>query len=228
MSPRAVSFEPMSRKLAEKRDRREAQKRRQEGERRAVRRRNLITTGIGVVVLAGAVGLIIAERTRESAPVGVAASEASCEPIQTYKRQQGSHIEDGATHPPYNSTPPTSGPHYVDPAPAGFYPAPLRPEQLVHNLEHGQIVFWYRPDASEETITAIEAVIDREPLAQRNALLAAPYDEIPASDSFILTAWGASQSCDRVSQEVVDKFRARYQGLGPERIQGIPPFTPGT
>ncbi|MDQ3767037.1 MAG: DUF3105 domain-containing protein [Actinomycetota bacterium] len=216
----------MSRKLAEKRDRREAQKRRQEEERRALRRRNLMTTGIAVVVLAGAVALIIAERTRESAPVGVAASEASCESIQTYEPQKGDHIEDGASHPPYNSDPPTSGPHYVDPALPGFYPAPLRPEQLVHNLEHGQIVFWYRPDASEETITAIEALIDREPPAQEAALLAAPYDGVPASDSFVLTAWGASQSCDGVSQEVVDEFRARYQGLGPERIQGIPPFSP--
>ncbi len=179
-----------------------------------------------MVVLAGAVALIIAERTRESAPVGVAASEASCEPIQTHEPQGGTHIEDGATHPPYNSDPPTSGPHYVDPAAPGFYPAPLRPEQLVHNLEHGQIVFWYRPDASEETITEIETLIDREPPAQEAALLAAPYDGVPTSDSFVLTAWGASQSCDRVSQEVVDEFRARYQGLGPERIQGIPPFTP--
>ncbi len=218
----------MSRKLAEKRDRREAQRRRQEEQRRTVRRRNLITTGIAVVVLAGAVALIIAERTRESAPVGVAASEASCEPIQTYEPQKATHIEEGAGHPPYTSTPPTSGPHYVDPAQPGFYPAPLQPEQLVHNLEHGQIVMWYRPDAPEETIAAIEALIDRQPPAQGASLLAAPYDGVPDSDSFVLTAWGASQSCDRVSQEVVDEFRARYQGLGPERIPGIPPFRPET
>lgn len=216
----------MSKKLADKRDRREEQKRRREAERRAVRRRNLITTAIAVVVLAGAVALIIAERTRESAPVGVSASEASCEPIETYEPQKGTHIPVGTTHPPYNSDPPTSGPHYEDPADPGFYPAPLEPEQLVHNLEHGQIVFWYRPDASEETITAIEALIDREPAAQELALLAAPYDGVPASDSFVLTAWGASQSCDRVSQEVVDDFRAKYQGLVPERIPGIPPFDP--
>jgi hypothetical protein len=218
----------VSRKLAEKRDRREAQKRRQEEERRAVRRRNLITTGIAVVVLAGAVALIISERTRESAPVGVDASEASCDPIETYEPQEGTHIEVGATHPPYNSVPPTSGPHYAEAATPGFYPAPLQAEQLVHNLEHGQIVFWYRPDAPEETITQIEALIDREPPAQEAALLAAPYDEIPDSDSFVITAWGASQSCDRVSQEVVDKFRAKYQGLGPERIRGIPPFDQAT
>lgn len=216
----------MSRKLAEKRDRREAQRRRQEEERRAVRRRNLITTGIAVVVLAGAVALIISERTSESAPVGVAASEASCEPIQTYKPQKGIHIDEGVHHPPYNSDPPTSGPHYVVPAEPGFYPAPLRPEQVVHNLEHGQIVFWYRPDASEETITAIKTLIDRAHGAQRAALLAVPYDGVPASDSFVLTAWGASQSCDRVSQEVVDRFRAKYQGLGPERPPGIRTFNP--
>jgi len=53
------------------------------------------------------------------------------------------HIQDGEQHEPYNSDPPTSGPHYIQPAQAGFYDEALPDEQLVHNLEHGYVVISY-------------------------------------------------------------------------------------
>jgi hypothetical protein len=57
------------------------------------------------------------------------------------------HIEVGASHPPYNSDPPTSGWHYAEPAAAGYYDAPQPDEQLIHNLEHGHI--WIAYDCSK-------------------------------------------------------------------------------
>ena len=61
------------------------------------------------------------------------------------------HIQIGEQHEPYNSDPPTSGPHYAQPAQAGFYDEALPDEQLVHNLEHGYIVIWYNCTSLEET-----------------------------------------------------------------------------
>jgi Protein of unknown function (DUF3105) len=211
----------MSRKLEEKRDRRAAEEQRRAREKAGARRRNLITTGIAVVVLIGVVALIRNEQTAASGPVGVAASEAGCGDIETFDEVSRKHLDQGQEHGPYNSDPPTSGPHYATPADPGFYTSPLEPEQLVHNLEHGQIVIWYRPDAPQETIDQIEAVIEREPPQQELALLAAPYDGVEDS-SFVLTAWTASQSCASVSQQIVDDFRARFQGRGPEAL--TPPF----
>lgn len=60
------------------------------------------------------------------------------------------HFEEGADPGPYNSNPPTSGPHYASSMPAGFYdetsPETDRPYPegyLVHRLEHGYVIFWY-------------------------------------------------------------------------------------
>jgi hypothetical protein len=45
-----------------------------------------------------------------------------------------------ASHEPYNTGPPTFGPHYVPPASAGFYDQALPDETLVRSLEHGYVV----------------------------------------------------------------------------------------
>lgn len=52
------------------------------------------------------------------------------------------HVQAGDPHEPYNSDPPTSGPH-ASPVEAGFYAEAIPDENLVHNLEHGYVVIWY-------------------------------------------------------------------------------------
>jgi hypothetical protein len=66
------------------------------------------------------------------------------------------HIADGAD-PGYISNPPTSGKHYEEPLPAGFYEetdlegwSPFPEGHAVHNLEHGYIIFWYNCDVIDE------------------------------------------------------------------------------
>ena len=210
----------MSRKLEEKQQRRLAEERRREEQRRAALRRNLVTGGVAVAVLALVVGSIALQKRGEGSGgrVGVAAAQAGCGEIEEHEDLGRDHIEPGEQHDVYNSSPPTSGPHYGTPAETGFYSTPLPPEQLVHNLEHGQIVIWYSPDASQEIKDQLEEIVDQE----RLATVAAPYEGIEGSASFVLTGWTVSQSCARVSQEVIDDFREKYQGQGPEPI--TPPF----
>ena len=71
--------------------------------------------------------------------------------------QGRNHIDIGALHPAYNSNPPTSGPHYGNPAEKGIYKKELTDEQLVHNLEHGYIWISYRLDTSLEIIKQLES-----------------------------------------------------------------------
>lgn len=207
----------MSRKLEEKQRRREAEERRERERRSAARRRNLVTLGTALLVGALVVFLIVSER-RSAEDVGVSAAEAGCTDIETHEDLGREHVEEG-TPVEYNSTPPTSGPHYGNWADPGFHDEPVHESRLVHNLEHGQVVFWYRPDASEQTIEDIRQIVGDD----RLALLAAPYDALPAPYEFAMTGWTASQSCERVSQEVVNNFRGRFQGRGPEQV-GIPVF----
>ena len=212
----------MSKKLQQKQARRAAEERRRAELRRAARRRNLVTLTLALAIGAGVVGLIIHDRNQTAGasngePVGVARDEAGCAKIQTFKQQSRAHIPVGAQHPPYNSNPPTSGPHYASPAgpiDPGFYPDAIEPERVVHNLEHGQIVIWYRPDAPQDVIDDIQRLVEQQP----DATVAVPWSKLDPRFNFALTAWVHSQSCLRVSQEVVDHFRTLYQGRSPEPV----------
>jgi hypothetical protein len=213
----------VSKKLERKQQRREAEERRKREQQRAARKRNLITGGIIAVVAAIVVGAIYYQRREESQPVGVAAEEAGCTDIEEPPEAESrSHVPDG-TPVDYATNPPTSGDHYATPADPGFYPPEgidqIPPERFVHDLEHGQIVFWYSPDAPDGTISDIEDYIDKQSGSQSQALLATPYEDIDSPHTFAMSAWGAMQSCTRFSEDVVNAFREEYQGRGPENPQ---------
>lgn len=147
------------------------------------------------------------------------ATEAGCGPVEKFPSQGEKHVAEGAGHPAYNSDPPTSGPHYELPAQPGFYTTPLAPEALVHNLEHGQIVIWYNPDADGLVLTQIEILAQQEQVAT----VAAPYEGVSGVTTLVITAWQHSQACESPSQEVMDDFRRQFQGHSPEPI--TPEFT---
>ena len=209
----------MSRKLQAKQERRLAEERRRAAQRRASRRGNLVTVAIAVVIVAVVVGLILLDRRESEAPVGGSPAAANCTDIETHEPEGREHVDPG-TVVDYQTTPPTSGPHYPSPADPGFYPDPVADGTLVHNLEHGQIVVWYDPQAPDVR-DEIETLVEQEPIAT----VAAPHDNLPDPYNFALTAWGASQMCEGVAQVTVDEFRTKFQGRGPESV-GIPPFTP--
>jgi uncharacterized protein DUF3105 len=222
----------VSKKLQQKQARRLAEERRKAELRRAARRRNLLTVGIAVLVAVAIAALVISERRAENAPIGVSESEARCGDVREFEATSREHIPEGSQHEPYNSSPPTNGPHYANAAQAGFYPSALPPEQLVHNLEHGQIVIWYAPDAPDEVKEDVEALVRDQPIAT----VASPF-EGDLEGNFALTAWlsaeeagdggrdgaGVMQTCEQVSEDVVDEFRRNFQGRSPE--PQTPPFT---
>ncbi|MGH2729850.1 MAG: DUF3105 domain-containing protein [Actinomycetota bacterium] len=207
----------MSKKLQEKQQRRLEQERRQQERRRAARRRNYVTIGVAALVALVVVVLVVLEKDPTEELAGTSPNAAGCDDVQEIEPEGRNHVQDG-TDVQYGTTPPTSGDHYATPANTGFYTAPLQEEQVVHNLEHSQIVIWYRPDAPPDVIDDIETLVEDE----RVATLATPYDQVPGEFNFVLTAWGAMQACERVSGEVVNDFRRAYQGQGPEKI--APPF----
>ena len=64
---------------------------------------------------------------------------------ETYPMQGNIHIDQGATSPVvYNSTPPTSGPHFANIVAWQVYDKPFVYEQLIHNLEDSGIIIYYQ------------------------------------------------------------------------------------
>ncbi|MDQ3985587.1 MAG: DUF3105 domain-containing protein [Actinomycetota bacterium] len=224
----------MSKKLQDKQRRRVADQMRREQQRKAARRSNYITIGIALVIVALVVVGVITFRESEEeappAPEGVAASAAGCDEVQEPEDEGNDHVPAG-TEVEYNTSPPTSGNHWppenvADPS---FYPDPVSEESLVHNMEHGQIIIWYRPDAPQETISDIDSFTssandaDALPGGALQPIIAVPYEDVDEDKAYVLTAWGASQACARYSLAAINEFRERYQGRSPEPV--APPFS---
>lgn len=130
-----------------------------------------------------------------------------------YEIQGQEHVAPGSGHPPYNSNPPSSGWHYPEPAAAGFYERELPDEQVVHNLEHGQIWIAYRPGIPDEAKRSLRGFAG-------GWVVVSPR---PANDADIaLVAWGRVDAWNLGGGELdearIRDFITRYRNKGPEKL----------
>jgi hypothetical protein len=118
------------------------------------------------------------------------------------------HIPTADTpHQPYNSDPPTSGPHLPHLAPWGVHTRPIPKELQVHNLEDGGVVLNYRPECADRVLPALSAILTRYP----DHVVLAPY---PGLDRCIaLTAWTRLDKLDDVDQPRIVRFIDAYRGI---------------
>lgn len=143
-------------------------------------------------------------------------------PGQSVPIQGQAHIRVGDPHEPYNSNPPTSGPH-AEPVEAGFYDEAPPDENLVHNLEHGYIILWYDCSALDETEcqalkTQVRAVMERaRPLVMgtdSKKLIAVPR---PGMEALIaLTSWGRIDKLTRFDEAEIKEFIEVFRNQAPE------------
>lgn len=142
----------------------------------------------------------------------VAKGEAQPELGTAYEDQGQQHIPDGASHPAYNSNPPTSGWHYERPAPWGIYETELLDEQLVHNLEHGGIWISHKAFISREDIDALRA-LGRE---YSSKVIVTVREENAAQ--IAVAAWGRFMELESFDRDLIVQFIERYKNQGPEFI----------
>lgn len=179
---------------------------RREQNRRKTLISRLIWGGVGVVVLA-ITGFVVWQ--------GVKPASGESFPIMV----SSPHIEKDTDPGTYNSDPPTSGPHYPDEAEAGFfdtniyqYPAGY----LVHNLEHGYIIFWYNcnqlsDSACTELKQQIKTVMDE---LGRTKLIAYPWPSLDVP--VVATSWGRLQKFETFDAEQAKAFYRANLNRAPE------------
>lgn len=122
----------------QKKSRKETRRERSRKRRQQERLKSRLTNGVVIIAVVAFVGLIIFNLTRP----GVGEEQEIME--------ESIHVNDNETV-EYNTNPPSSGPHYANPMPAGFYhlDSPeatqlLNPHSyVVHSLEHGYVALWY-------------------------------------------------------------------------------------
>lgn len=121
----------------------------------------------------------------------------------------------------YPMNPPVFGPHNPTPAHDGNYvgQGAVEREQLVHAMEHGRIVIWYRPNLPKRRISQLETLF-AEPIAGKPEAykqLLVEDDSIPGPVA--ATSWGQQMICKRFDDKAFDAlraFRARYVDKSPE------------
>jgi hypothetical protein len=169
---------------------------------------------IAVVALAGGGG-DEPDRTGFTAD----ARAAGCT-FNSYRSEGRDHTSGKVT---YKTNPPTSGKHNPVPAQDGVYQAGNEPapENWVHSLEHGRVLFQYKPGTPAADVTKFRALAEEEfnDSAGYHALLFQNNTKMTAQ--FALVAWTKSLTCNDLtsqSEDVMRQFRKLYTDKGPEFI----------
>ena len=123
------------------------------------------------------------------------------------------HISVGSALPQYTSNPPSSGPHYGQTARTGFREEEIRDQNIIHNLEHGDIWIAYHPRISEDL---------KSQLKKFGASKVIVTPRRTNDTDIALVAWGRIDDFNIengiLDQQRIKDFIRRYTNLGPERV----------
>lgn len=176
------------------------------------RYKQLIIILVTTFSILGLVIWIVTKIDNKNTPYVAPANTAKLDPVgQVFENQGQTHIKIGETHPVYNSNPPTSGWHYLDPANWGVYDKPLVDEQAVHNLEHGGIWISYK-GIDDQTIENLKKIAR----ANSGSVIMSPRD---VDDSpIILASWTRLEKLDTYDEAKILDFISRNKNKSPEPI----------
>ena len=153
-----------------------------------------------------------------------AAKAAGCELRDVKASGNFDHTTDPNERVKYISNLPTSGRHYVIPADDGAYSTAPTDEQLVHELEHGRVIIWYKPTLPADTRADLRALFDEDTYQ----MVLAPRAKMPYQVA--ASAWNGTPApsglgrlitCDSVEPGLWDALRAfrdEHRSNGPEAV----------
>ncbi len=149
-----------------------------------------------------------------------AAKAAGCE-VRSFESEGREHSEDPFDD--YKTNPPTSGTHSPVPAEDGIYPPGNEPpvNNWVHTLEHGRIIFMYKPGTPKRVVDQLETLVneDFKGASGYHQVLLQNNSEMPYQVAAV--AWTRFVGCKEFNDKVFDAFRAfreRYVDKAPEFI----------
>lgn len=204
----------------------------------AARRRKLLFYGAGVsgiVVLAAVVIAIALAGGGSSKSLAETFRAAGCtfETVDAHVPKGGQIHVNSLTadlSKSWNTFPPSNGQHYPQWAVWDFYTEPVNPRMVVHNEEHGGIVYWWGKDVPRSTVDGLRSLYEEQAVSVLGTPLAGLDGKVAVS------AWtgdparygrngyfgqGHVAVCPSWNDDVRDAFRSfrdAYRGKGPEGI----------
>ena len=199
-------------KAREPRERKPTQQERWEAERRQKRRRRRLQQAAVAVVLLGVVAGVVTWqvniRRNESRAIAALTSGTCAFDRESDRGRVNQH----AVQVGFRVEPPSGGVHAPTAASPGVFQAGEAPPdgQLVHAVEHGDIIIWHR-GLPESEIGSLGSLVDARPddvfLVERPTLPTA----------VAVTAWHKRLLCEDVEVTALRQFISRYADKGPER-----------
>jgi hypothetical protein len=180
-----------------------------------VRSRNILYGGIILGILA-VIAIAWLSGSNFFGPGGLMGDEV---PIQSR-----AHLPSDAPPDPYNSNPPAGGAHFATDFQTKFYldsdlaALPKYPEgYLVHNLEHGYVIFWYNCQSPNTDCSALKQTIQKVmDDTGGTKLIAFPWKDM--TEPLVMTSWGRIlrfKNPDPVQMKLFVE-RNRYQAPEPD------------
>jgi uncharacterized protein DUF3105 len=215
-----------SRQQEKDRRRRERQEAEEAAARSAARRRRLQIIGgaiLAVAVIAAIAVVALAGGGSSDKPdtsnLAADAKAAGCT-FSSFKSEGRDHTTAKVK---YKTNPPTSGSHNPTPAPDGVYAAGNEPapENAVHSLEHGRVLFEYKPGTPAADVAKFQRLAEEElnGSAAYHVLVFQNNTNMPTQ--FALVAWTKLLKCGALtpqSMNVMRDFRKAFTDKGPEFI----------
>lgn len=109
-------------------------------------------------------------------------------------------------HVPYNSQPPTSGPHLPYLAPWGVHTRPIPDQLQVHNLEDGGVMVQYNCTCAE-LVDKLRDIVSR----YDKFVVLAPYPGMKTR--IALTAWTRLDRFEEFDEKRIVRFIDAYRGI---------------
>lgn len=121
------------------------------------------------------------------------------------------HVARNQTHPAYNSNPPTSGWHWAGVAGPGIKDEPVPDELVLHSMEHGAAVVWYREDLEQSEIDKIKEAFNNS--SGKKIMLPRKDLDVPVA----LTSWGYLLKLETIDTTKIKEFIETNNDRAPEK-----------
>jgi hypothetical protein len=175
------------------------------------RDRFILVTVLFVLVLGGGLAWWYSFSAESNFQNLVAEGQAALAEVRTEPSKGRNHLSPGQSH-AYASRFPTSGPHETVWTRTGFYDEPQPPTNLVHALEHGNVVIYYDSPGAETVAQLSEwaGLYD----GQWDGIVVAPMRGL--RERIVLTAWVKRLDLKTFDAAAAAAFVDAYRGRGPE------------
>ena len=131
---------------------------------------------------------------------------------QAVVEQGRNHINPGSAHPPYNSNPPTSGPHWPEPAKCQVYTEEIPDEAAIHSLEHGAVWVTYKNKDDKDLADKLTKIVSEN----SSKVILSPRSK---NDSKIaVVSWRRILKLETFDEKQISAFIKNYKNSAPEPL----------